>query len=206
MNKNKIVLIGAGGHARSCIDVIEQEDKFQIVGLVGKRSEVGKLVQGYEVFSDDSQLSKLAKEIPFALIAVGQIQNAEHRVDLYQQAISAGFSLASIKSPISYVSPSARIGIGTIIMHGAIINAGANIGDNCIVNNNALIEHDSFISDNCHISTGVVINGNVTILAGSFIGSGSVIKEGILVGEYSVVGMGSVIRRNLEPRTRWIGK
>jgi sugar O-acyltransferase (sialic acid O-acetyltransferase NeuD family) len=203
MKKKKIVLIGAGGHARACIDVIEQEEKYQIVGLVGKRSEVGKHVQGYEVLSDDSQLPEIAKKIPFALIAVGQIHTVESRISLYQQAKNAGFSLASIKSPIAYLSPRARIGVGTIIMHGAIINAGANIGDNCIVNNNALIEHDSFISDNCHISTGALINGNVTISAGSFIGSGSVIKQGISVGEYCVVGMGSVIRRDLEPRTCW---
>lgn len=206
MSKKGIVLIGAGGHARSCIDVIEQDGEFQIVGLVGKNEEIGSQVLGYEVLSDDSMLLELAKRIPFALITVGQIHNPEIRMNLFQSAISAGFTLASIRSPHAYVSPKASIGVGTIIMHGAIVNAGAIIGNNCIINSNALIEHDSVISDNCHISTGVLINGNVAVLSGSFIGSGSVIRNGISVGENSVVGMGSVIRRDLERRTRWMEK
>jgi len=206
MSKKGIVLIGAGGHARSCIDVIEQDGEFQIVGLVGKNEEIGSLVLGYEVLSDDSMLLDLARKIPFALITIGQIHNPEKRINLFQSAMSAGFTLASIRSPLAYVSPTASIGVGTIIMHDVIVNAGAKIGNNCIINSKALIEHDSVISDNCHISTGAMINGNVTVLSGSFIGSGSVIRNGISVGENSVVGMGSVIRRDLEPRTRWIEK
>ena len=206
MSKKEIVLIGAGGHARACIDVIEQDGGFQIVGLVGKNEEIGSEVLGYEVLSDDSKLLELAKRIPYALITVGQIHNSENRINLFQTAANAGFTLASIRSPLAYVSPKAGIGVGTIIMHDAIVNAGAKIGNNCIINSKTLIEHDSVISDNCHISTGVIINGHVTVLSGSFIGSGSVIRNGISVGENSVGGMGSVIRRDLEPRTRWIEK
>ena len=204
MSKRGIVLIGAGGHARSCIDVIVQDGEFQIVGLVGKNEEIGSQVLGYEVLSNDSMLLELAKRIPFALIAVGQLHDPKNRINLFHRAINAGFSLASIRSPHAYVSPKASIGVGTIIMHGAVVNAGAKIGNNCIINSKALVEHDSVISDNCHISTGVIINGHVTVSTGSFIGSGSVIRNGISVGENSVVGMGSVIRRHLEPRTRWI--
>jgi sugar O-acyltransferase (sialic acid O-acetyltransferase NeuD family) len=206
MKKKEIVLIGAGGHARSCIDVIEQEGLFHIVGLVGKNEELGTQVHGYEVLSDDSMLLKLAKRISFALITVGQIHDPKNRINLFQRATSAGFTLASIRSPRAYVSPKASIGMGTIIMHDAIVNAGAKIGNNSIINSKAVIEHDSVISDNCHISTGVLINGHVTVLSGSFIGSGSVIKNGISVGENSVVGMGSVIRQDLEAKSRWIDK
>jgi sugar O-acyltransferase (sialic acid O-acetyltransferase NeuD family) len=206
MKKKEIVLIGAGGHARACIDVIEQDGEFQIVGLVGKNEEIGSQVYGYEVMSDDSMLLELAKRIPFALITVGQIHESKNRINLFQRATSAGFTLASIRSPRAYVSPKATIGVGTIIMHDAMVNAGAKIGNNCIINSKALIEHDSVISDNCHISTGALINGYVTVLSGSFVGSGSVIKNGISVGENSVVGMGSVIRQDLKAKSRWIEK
>ena len=193
MSIKEIVLIGAGGHARACIDVIEQEGKFQIAGLVGKTGEIGSRVHGYEILSDDSKLFELAGRIPFALIAVGQIRNPEKRIRLFQEATSAGFALASIKSPFAYVSQNASIGVGTIIMHGAIVNAGVKIGNNCIINSNALIEHDSLISDNCHISTGVLINGNVIVSSGSFIGSGSIVREGIVVDANSVIGMGECL-------------
>lgn len=206
MSKRSLVLIGAGGHAGACIDVIQQEGIYEIVGLVGKNEEIGKHIRGYEVLSDDSSLVKIARRVHLALIAVGQISTPEKRIRLYEKAMSVGFTLASVKSPLAYVSPNAKIGKGTIIMHGAIINAGAIIGNNCIINSNVLIEHDSLVLDHCHISTGALINGNVTVSSGSFIGSGSVIKEGVTVGENSVVGIGSVIRQNLESGSRWIEK
>ena len=202
MKKKEIVLIGAGGHAQSCIDVIEQEGKYRVVGLVGKNEEVGKIIHGHEVLSDELQLQKLAKRIPLALIAIGQIRSANLRIRLFEKAKLAGFLLPPIKSPLSYVSSEAKIGNGTIIMHGVIINAGVSIGQNCIINSKALIEHNSRISDNCHVSTGVLINGEVSVSSGSFIGSGSVIREGVTIGENSFIGMGSVIQGNLDSKTR----
>jgi UDP-3-O-[3-hydroxymyristoyl] glucosamine N-acyltransferase len=47
---------------------------------------------------------------------------------------SLNLNLPIIKSPISYVSKHSVIGEGTIIMHGAIVNAGAKVGVNCILN------------------------------------------------------------------------
>ena len=39
MKKIKLALIGAGGHAVSCIDVIEKTNKYKIVGLVDNKSK-----------------------------------------------------------------------------------------------------------------------------------------------------------------------
>ena len=38
----KIILIGGGGHALSCIDVIEHEKKFKIIGIIDKKLKKGK--------------------------------------------------------------------------------------------------------------------------------------------------------------------
>jgi sugar O-acyltransferase (sialic acid O-acetyltransferase NeuD family) len=206
MTKNDLILIGAGGHARSCIDVIEQEAKFKITGLVGLESELGSQVNGYEVISIDEGLSNLVGKAQFAFIALGQISSPDTRVNLFQRASKAGFELARVVSPSAYVSPSAQIGKGTIVMHGAIINAGVKVGSNCIINSRALLEHDTQVSDNCHISTGAILNGGVLVEEGCFIGSGSVIKEGISIGERSIVGMGSVLRSDLNDNSRFPGE
>ena len=78
MSKSEIILIGAGGHAKSCIDVIEQQDKFKIAGLIGQEEELGQIVCGYRVFGVDKDLSKLLKQYKNAHIAIGQI-NTEKR-------------------------------------------------------------------------------------------------------------------------------
>ena len=77
MNKENIILIGAGGHALSCIDVIEQENKYNIHGLIGLKDEVGKKISGYDVIASDDELTSLVKEIKYALITLGQIKNVD---------------------------------------------------------------------------------------------------------------------------------
>ena len=205
MRKN-LILIGAGGHARSCIDVIEQEGEFKITGLVGLDSELGLQVNGYEVIATDKNLSTLIGKAQFALIALGQISSPETRVSLYQRALKARFEIAKVVSPLAYVSPSAQIGKGTIVMHGAIINAGVKVGSNCIINSRALLEHDTQVLDNCHISTGAILNGGVLVEEGCFIGSGTIVKEGVSIGERSVVGIGSQLRTNLTANSRFLGE
>ena len=205
MSKN-LILIGAGGHARSCIDVIEQEGRFKIIGLVGSESELGLQVSGYEVIAVDKDISTLIGKAQFALVALGQISSPNARMSLYQIALKAGFELASIVSPSAYVSPSAQIGRGTIVMHGAIVNYGVKVGNNCIINSRALLEHDSIVSDNCHISTGAILNGGVLVDEGCFIGSGTIIKEGVSIGEHSIVGMGSLLRASLSANSRFLGQ
>jgi len=199
MKKKKVILFGAGGHARSCIDVIEQEGTFHIVGLVGKGSEVGNEVNGYRVVADEANMPDLKNEANFALVAVGQILSPELRIKLKDQIIRAGFELATVIAPTAYISPSAVIGAGTIVMHGAILNSGVQVGQNCIINSKALLEHDVSVKDNVHISTGAILNGKVSIDEGCFVGSGAVLKEGIIIGQRTVIGMGTILRKNLGP-------
>jgi sugar O-acyltransferase (sialic acid O-acetyltransferase NeuD family) len=204
MIKPSLILIGAGGHAHSCIDVIEQQDQFQIAGLIGMPDEVHTQHLGYSVIGTDSNLPELAKTYQYALITIGQIQAAEDRIRLYQQAIQLGFQLPIIIAPTAHVSRHATLGEGSIVMHGAIINVGARVGNNCIINTCALIEHDTTVEDHCHISTGAILNGDVNIGAGSFIGSGSIIKEGIAIGKSCLVGMGLTVRHKLGDNSRFI--
>ena len=205
MTKPGLILLGAGGHAQACMDVIEQLGRYEIAGLIGMPEEVNSRILGYSVIASDSDLPELAKSYRYALITVGQIRSPENRVCLYRLATELGFQLPTVVSPLAYVSPHAVIGAGTIVMHGAIVNAGARVGDNCIINTRALVEHDATIEDHCHISTGAVLNGNVRLGAGSFVGSGSTIREGVALGKACGVGMGAVVRHDQPDGARFGG-
>lgn len=205
MSKPSLLLIGSGGHARACMDVIEQQGCYQIAGLVGMRDELQNQHFGYDVIATDDDLPQLAKAYQYAFITVGQIRSPDSRVRLYQQATLLGFQLPVIVAPTAHVSRHATLGAGTIVMHGAIVNAGARVGRNCIINTRALVEHDATVDDHCHISTGAIINGGVIIGAGSFVGSGSVIKEGITLGKGCVVGMSLSIRHEQADYSRFMG-
>ena len=205
MSQPNLILIGAGGHAHACIDVIEQHGQYQIAGLVGMSAEMHTSHLGYSVIATGDELPELIKAYPYAFITVGQIQPPDHRIRLYQQATELGFKFSVIIAPTAHVSRHATIGAGTIVMHGAIVNAGARVGNNCIINTRAVLEHDATVADNCHISTGAILNGNVHIDAGSFVGSGCIIKEGVTIGKRCIVGMGLAVRHNQADHTRFVG-
>ena len=196
MSKPSLILFGPGGHAHSCIDVIEQLDSFKIAGLISAEEGLQEECMGYRIIGKDNDLPELAKQYEHALITVGQIETASVRSRLYHLALASGFNFPSIISPRAYVSPHAVVGDGTIVMHGAIVNAGAIVGNNCIINSSALIEHDAIVADHCHVATGAIVNGAVSIGTGSFVGSGSVIKQGVTIGGRCVIGMGISVRHD----------
>ena len=193
----QIILIGSGGHAKTCIDVIEQEKKFKINLLIEKKIKLKKLFN-YKIVSEDEFLNTKHK-IKYAFIAIGQIKKFSIRELQFNKFKKLGFTFPILKSPNAYVSKNASIKAGTLIAHGCIINSGASIGLNCIINNRALLDHDVIVENNCHISTGALLNGSVTIKSGSFIGSGTVIRENITIGKNSIIGAGLIIKKNIKP-------
>jgi sugar O-acyltransferase (sialic acid O-acetyltransferase NeuD family) len=206
MFKKKIVVIGAGGHAQSCIDVIEAQGQFKIIGLVDSKYEVGKEISGYSVIGTDEDLPMLATKITNAVIGIGQIESSDIRRKIFLNLKEFGFNLPAIISPKAYISKGAQIGSGTIVMHHALVNTGVKIGENCIINSKANIEHNSIIESDCHISTGAIVNGDCLIGRGSFLGSGSVVKQGRTIGENSIIGMLTSVRNDFSANSLYKGE
>lgn len=186
--KEKIVLIGGGGHCHSVIDVIEQTNKYEIIGIVDTKENIGKKVLDYKIIACDDDLETIFLSCKNALITVGQIESNKIRVKIYNNLKKIGFNLPVIISPLAYVSKHSSIEEGTIIMHHALVNANAKIGKNCIINTKALIEHDCVIGDNCHISTASVLNGGVRVKENSFFGSNATSKQSIEIDGFIKAG------------------
>ena len=194
---DRILLIGAGGHAKACIDVIEKENKCMIAGLVEREGNEKGEILGYSIIGSDKDLSDIRTKYEYAFIAIGHIKTAAPRIKVFKLLQSHQFNLPIIQSPISYVSDHATVGKGTIIMHGAIVNAGAEIGSNCIINSRALVEHDAKIGNHSHIATGSIVNGGAHVGEGVFIGSGSIIRETITVGDRCTISAGTFVKHDL---------
>jgi sugar O-acyltransferase (sialic acid O-acetyltransferase NeuD family) len=197
-----ILLVGAGGHARACIDVIEQTGCFTIAGLIGTEDQAGVKILGYSVLGIDQDVPRLIEEYSHGLVTVGQIKHPDIRIRLFTLLQQSGAALPAIVSPRAYVSPHAALAAGTIVMHGAIVNAGATVGRNCIINSHALIEHDVTIADHCHVATAAAINSGVRVGAGTFIGSNCCVRQGLRIGERCIIGMGQTVLRDCEANTQ----
>lgn len=201
MNRQDLILIGGGGHCLSCLDVIELHGGFNVLGIVDEKNEVHRLLAHYPLLGREKDLPALAQTCSNFLVTIGQIKLWEPRFRVYEVLKELGVNLPVVVSPLAHVARNANLGVGTIVMHHAVVNAGASVGENCIINTRALVEHDAIIADHCHISTGAIINGGAIVQWCSFIGSNAVVRELISVGEESIVGAGVTVLHNLDARS-----
>ena len=191
----KLYLFGGGGHSLSCIDVIEKQKKFKIRGIIDKKLKIKDKILDYPVVKESKIFEKNNRKINYGLVCVGQIKSPKVRIKIFNEIIKRGIRPAKVISPHASISKDVKIGEGTIIMHGVIINPKAKIGKNCIINTGSIIEHEVVIGDHCHISTGTIINGGAIIKEKSFIGSGSIIIQKKIIKKNSVIPMGSIIKK-----------
>ncbi len=195
-----IILIGSGGHARACIDVIELSGEFKVAGFVEKDKATRKSNLGYPLIGSDADLQKIIQKYRNVLIGVGQIKSPKSRIKLFDLLKKIGYRFPTIVSPKAYVSKQAHVGEGTIVMHDAMVNTNSIVGKNCIINNKSLIEHDTTIGDHCHVSTGVIMNGQVRIGEGCLIGSGAIISNSITIGNNCIIGAGVVVKNDVKAK------
>ena len=188
----ELILIGGGGHCHACIDVIELENKYKIVGILDVEGKIGSSVLGYPVIGTDKLIGSFVEKNSFFLITLGKIDDSDLRKRLFNKVRESTGSFATIVSPRAYISHSATIKVGSIIMHDALVNANSIIAENCIINSKALVEHDCLIEPHCHISTSSVVNGAVSVGENSFIASNAVVIQGCVIPNNSFIKANSL--------------
>jgi len=200
MNRG-VVIVGAGGHAKVCIELLRAAGTPVACCIGGDDSDDRCL--GLEVHKGDIHLERLrGMGYDLAFIAIGS--NAV-RQRLGRIARTLGYRLVNAISPNATISPTARLGEGIAVMAGAVVNACTTIGDLAIINTLASVDHDGEIGEASHIAPHCGLAGNVSVSERAFLGIGSKVIPGISIGADVVAGAGSVIVSNVPPGARIAG-
>jgi sugar O-acyltransferase (sialic acid O-acetyltransferase NeuD family) len=200
-----VVIYGAGGHARVIIELMDRAGISPIAGILDDNPELaGTKIDGIPVVGALDRLAAIIKvhHVHRAVIAVG---NNAARKKLADHARSLGLRLPVLIHPQACVSPTAKLGDGTVVMAGAVVCAHVTMGELGIINTRASIDHDCSIGDWVHIAPGVTLAGSVTVGNGALIGVGASVIPGLCIGEDSVVGAGSVVIRDVPSNTTVVG-
>lgn len=193
--KNKVIIIGAGGHAKVVIDCIKQENKYHIEAVVDDNYK-NRTIFNFNVVKKDNEGQY---KDSFTIIAIGN--NATRKI--IAEKLESVF--ISTIHPSAVVSSYAKVGNGSQIFASAVVNADATIGKHVIINTGAIVEHDCLVGDYTHLSPNSCIGGNVTIGSCSHIGIGATVIEGISIGSNVIIGAGAVVIANIPDNCTAVG-
>lgn len=199
--RKKVVIIGAGGHAKVIADVIEKSGD-EIVGFLDDNKEIGTtIINDYKVIGDLNNRFAMAvtKENLEFIIAIGDNKKRE------ELSHSPNLKFYTAIHPSAQMGLDVEIQEGTVIMANACINSSAKIGKHCIINTGAIIEHDNIIEDFVHISPNVALGGTVKIGKNTHIGIGSTIKNNITICKNCKIGAGAVVVKDIEEAGTYVG-
>jgi sugar O-acyltransferase (sialic acid O-acetyltransferase NeuD family) len=201
MTKQQILILGAGHYAEEVSDLAGQIPGWQVIGFVEglDRLRCNRLLDGLPVYWID-EIGSLAGTVK-ALCAVG----SPRRENFIQQALDQGIQFTQLFHPMAAISPSAVIGIGTIVFPGAVIGAHVLIGKYVIIGRGALLGHHLQVGDFATINPGANLASSSTIGGRSTIGMGAIVVEGLNIGQKSFVSAGSLVLKDVPDGVQVIG-
>lgn len=200
MNR-KVVIIGAGGHAKVIADIVEKS-KDILVGFLDDNIEKGKnVICNYKVIGKIEECLEIKKQnnnIEF-IIGIGSNEIRKEIVNKYR------LKYYTALHPSAQIGLDVKIEKGTVVMANACINSGVKIGQHSIINTGAIIEHDNIIENYVHISPNVALGGTVKIGENTHVGISAVVKNNISICSDSTIGAGAVVVNNIEEGGIYIG-
>lgn len=192
----KLVVAGAGGHARSVLDALRASHApFTPVACTDPDPALrGEVLAGVPIAGDDEILPALLVDgVRAACVGVGGIGDNRPRAALHARLVRLGFELPAVVHGSAQVSCTATVGRGSVVLAGAMVGTGTTVGEDVIVGSGSIVEHDCSIGDHVHLASGCVLGGAVAIAQGAHVGLGATVLQGRAVGEWAVVGAGAVV-------------
>lgn len=197
-----LVVLGAGGHGRVVAEAA-QAAGIPVLGFLDE--DPARLTErplGLPVFGRTGLLDEGG--VPGDGIALGVGRNTA-RLGLWRRFRNSRWQLPIVLHPRAWCSPTATIGVGSVVMANASIQTACRIGAAVIVNTNASVDHDCTLGDGVHISPGAHLAGNVTVGEGTHIGIGASVIEGIRIGANCLIAAGAVVVRDVPEGQRVAG-
>jgi sugar O-acyltransferase (sialic acid O-acetyltransferase NeuD family) len=203
MPPKRVVIIGAGGHAREVADLMRTQSATEVLGFIDDNQLLhGNQIDGLSVLGDWTWFAGVDLAHITTVCAVGTPEISRR---LVRRARDLGLSFAHVISPLASVSPYAKLGTGIAVFPNAVINAGAIIGSHSIVNVAATISHDSTIGSYTNLNPGAHLAGNVKVGKGCYVGMGANVIQGRSIGAWSVVGAGACVTTDLPANVTAVG-
>lgn len=181
----KIIVYGSQEFGKTVKDLLLQCD-YNFAGFIDDYNT------GDEILGDFEKVTKKYSSEQYKIVIAIGYKDLSARWEVYQRVHALGYQLPTIIHPKAYVRDPTKIGQGTMIMAGAIVDTSVNIEPLVVAWPGVVINHDCTISANTFISPNATICGAVHIGKNTFIGAGAVIVDHTTVPPNSFIKAGTV--------------
>jgi sugar O-acyltransferase (sialic acid O-acetyltransferase NeuD family) len=194
-----IIIIGAGGGAKMCIDALRDSNIYIIVGLLDDSVSLGTKVFDVPVVGNLNSIDLLIESSIFNFVlAFGVLEKRKKRYDLYLTLKEKGCLFPNIIHSKAIVEKSVIMGEGNVILAGANVGSSVILGDLNYINNNSLISHDCRLLNNIHIAPSAVLASSINVKSHVLIGMNSTLYYGLNIGESTTILNGLIINCDIE--------
>ncbi|MHC1773129.1 MAG: acetyltransferase [Flexilinea sp.] len=201
--KKPILIYGAGGHAKTVIDLIRYLDDWEIVGIIDDGVKPGTTVMGVEVLGGADVLPVIKDQgVAAAVNTVGGIGNYPVRWRVFERLLKLGFEFPNLIHPTAFVEKSVSLETGIQILAKTYISSESRIGFGSLVNAGAILSHECILGRCVNLSPGALLAGNVNIKDFAQIGMGATINLGVCIGKEARVGNSAVVKADVPDQGR----
>jgi len=212
MPRQRVVIVGAGGHGRELFsyveDLVRQGWDGEFVGYLDDAAESAGGAVEERVLGRLNRFVGCPDDFFIGLHYVTAVGNNATRraiVGRIEAAYGRRLPAWTLAHGSAHVGHDVEIGEGSCLAPGSIVTRSVRIGRHCILNVKASVSHDCILGDYVNVNPGATICGNVTVGEGAYIGAGATIKDKVSIGAWSVVGAGATVVRNVPPRVTVVG-
>jgi UDP-perosamine 4-acetyltransferase len=198
--ERRLLIVGAGAHARAVADVA-LACGWMLGGFVGAP---GASTTAAGVVGSDDDLPRLLASGRFEGAVVGVGNTAlPRRPALFARLRELRVATPALVHPSAVVSPSARIGGGSVVFPQVTVGADVIVGEDAVLYSSAVVEHDCRIGDHAYLAPGVIVCGSVRVETGAFLGAGAIVVPGVVIGKEASVPAGARVAGDVAARTKF---
>lgn len=192
----KLLVFGAGGHAKSVIAAIDAGSEQEVAAILTEvEAEAGSSLLGHPVVHRAAGVAwARSAGVSHAIVAIG---DNRVRARIGQSLAAEGFTLATVIHPLAWVAPAATIGPGSFVHVFAVVGPASSIGPGSIISAHAVVGHDTMVGAWAHLTPGTRIGGGATIGEGAFLGMGCTVLPRVKIGAHASVGANSVVHKDI---------
>ena len=202
MSRTRVAIYGAGHLGRQVYHHVAAHiaDAAQVIGFLDDVREPGQeVIDGKRTLGSLKEACAMPELAPGAIeivFAIGYTSMLERRAAL-ERVLQAGYTLFTVVHPRAVIEPGARVGAGSIVLAGAVVDQQVTTGAACFIDIGVRLTAGTSVGTNNYFSSGTSTGSRVRIGDNCFFGMDCTVTTEVQMGSNLFVNAKTLVPRDI---------